>query len=61
MLDPEAIKAIFRMAGIELSDAQMPMVEAELANMARLMAQLDSLDVTGVEPASGFRVERWDG
>ena len=56
---PETIKAMFRMAGVELSDAQMPLVEAELANMAGLVAMLNEIDVSGVEPAASFRIERW--
>jgi hypothetical protein len=52
---------MFRAAGVEITDAQMPLVEAELATMDRTVAALNEIDVSSVEPSSTFRVERWGG
>jgi aspartyl-tRNA(Asn)/glutamyl-tRNA(Gln) amidotransferase subunit C len=49
-VDQDTVRRIARLARIRLSDADVPVYEAELNKILHWIEQLNALDVSGVEP-----------
>jgi hypothetical protein len=61
LIAPEAIQALGRAGGLTIDDERLPAVQAALAELLRLSASLDPIDVEGValdtgDPRGGWEV-----
>ena len=54
----ESLRAMAGLAGIELSDAKLDELLPQIQQTTRSMGNLDSLDLTGVEPAIIFALKK---
>lgn len=57
LLTDEIVAELARMAGFSVSPERLPGVTERLRDLYRLAADLDGLDLDGVEPASGYDPE----
>jgi aspartyl-tRNA(Asn)/glutamyl-tRNA(Gln) amidotransferase subunit C len=49
-ISADEVRAIARLARIQIDEAEIPAFEQQLSRILEFMAQLNSLDTTGVEP-----------
>jgi aspartyl-tRNA(Asn)/glutamyl-tRNA(Gln) amidotransferase subunit C len=50
MLDEAEVKAIARLARIQINDSEIPVLAVQLSRILELVAQMNAVDTTSVEP-----------
>jgi len=52
-LDPATVRRIARLARIRVDDAAVPAIQSDLSGILDWMAQLNAVDVDGIDPLTG--------
>ena len=53
-ISPEQVQAMAQLVGIPIADADLPEVANRFGSLMRELAQLQDLDLDGIEPAAIF-------